>query len=147
VEESDNYLLTGYDAPINIVNSEAALIYAMDRESVPIQGSDARIFTFNEERYLILTTAPRYSGNAVLYVYDITKGSNTVDALKLFEEGDKKPIFQYSIGGGVNPAPGTNTGYHIVKDDEGNDSSLLIYAASNNAGFALIEFPAKELDD
>ncbi|MBK5196242.1 MAG: DUF4623 domain-containing protein [Proteiniphilum sp.] len=147
VEDTDDYILTGYDAPINIVNSEAALIYAMDRESVPIQGSDARIFTFNEERYMILTTAPRYSGNAVLYVYDITKGSNTVDALKLFEEGDKKPLFQYSIGGGVNPAPGTNTGYHIVKDEEGNDTSLLIYSASNNAGFALLEIPAKELDE
>lgn len=147
VEESDDYLLTGYDAPIRVVNNEAALIYEMNRESVPIQGSDARIFTFNQERYMILATAPRYSGNAVLYIYDITKGNSTVDALKLFEEGDKKPIFQYSIGGDVNSAPGTNTGYHIVKDDEGNDSSLLIYAASNNAGFALIEIPIKELDE
>jgi hypothetical protein len=34
-----------------------------------------------------------------------------------------------------------------VKDDEGNDSSLLIYTASNNAGFALLEVPAKELDE
>lgn len=147
VENNDEYILTGYDAPIRIVNSNATLIYEMDRESVPIQGSDARIFTFNEERYMILTTAPRYSGNAVLYVYDITRGSNTVEALQLFEEGDKKPILQYSIGGGVNSAPGTNTGYHIVKDDEGNDSSLLIYTASNNAGFALLEVPAKELDE
>lgn len=147
VEDTDDYILTGYDAPIMVVNNDAALLYAMNRESLPIQGSDARIFTFNEERYLILTTAPRYSGNAVLYVYDITKGSNTIDALKLFEEGDKKPLFQYSIGGGVNSAPGTNTGYHIVKDDEGNDTSLLLYTASNNAGFALLEIPAKELDE
>ena len=38
------------------------------------RGSDARVFSFNNERYMILTTAPRYSGNAVLYLYDITKG-------------------------------------------------------------------------
>lgn len=147
VEGTDDYLLTGYDAPIRVVNSEVALIYEMNRESVPIQGTDARIFYFNGERYMILTTAPRYSGNPVLYVYDITKGSNTVEALKLFEEGDKKPIYQYSIGGGVNSSPGTNTGYHIVKDTEGNDSSLLIYTASNDAGFAVLEIPAKKLDE
>jgi hypothetical protein len=70
-----------------------------------------------------------------------------VEALKLFEEGDKKPIYQYSIGGGVNSSPGTNTGYHIVKDTEGNDSSLLIYTASNDAGFAVLEIPAKKLDE
>lgn len=147
VEGTNEYILTGYDAPIRVVNSEAALIYEMNRESVPVQGSDARIFHFNDERYMILTTAPRYSGNAVLYVYDITRGSNTVEALKLFEEGDKKPLYQYSIGGGVNSSPATNTGYYIVKDTEGNDSSLLIYTASNNAGFALLEIPAKELDE
>ncbi|MDD2512147.1 MAG: DUF4623 domain-containing protein [Proteiniphilum sp.] len=147
VKDTDDYLLTGYDAPIRVVNSDASLIYEMNKESVPLQGSDARIFTFNEERYMILTTAPRYSGNAVLYVYDITKGGNTVEALQLFEAGDKKPLFQYSIGGSVNSSPGTNTGYKIMKDNEGNDASLLIYTASNNAGFALLEIPAKELDE
>jgi hypothetical protein len=47
----------------------------------------------------------------------------------------------------VNSSPGTNTGYHIVKDTEGNDSSLLIYTASNDAGFAVLEIPAKKLDE
>ncbi|MDD4632747.1 MAG: DUF4623 domain-containing protein [Proteiniphilum sp.] len=147
VEKTDDYLLTGYDAPIMVVNSSATLLYAMDKNSVPVQGSDARIFNFNGERYLIMATAPRYSGNAVLYVYDITKGSNTIEALRLFEEGDKKPIYQYSIGGGVNSSPATNTGFHIIKDEEGKDKSLLLYAASNNAGFVLLEIPRKELDE
>jgi hypothetical protein len=119
VEKTDDYLLTGCDAPITVVNNSAALLYAMDKNSVPLQGSDARIFNFNGERYLIMATAPRYSGNAVLYIYDITKGSNTIEALRFFEEGDKKPIYQYSIGGGVNSSPATNTGFHIIKDEKG----------------------------
>jgi hypothetical protein len=34
-----------------------------------------------------------------------------------------------------------------VKDNEGKDSSLLLYAASNDAGFAIIEVPKKVLDE
>ena len=130
-----------------VVNKDGTLLHTMGADATPKQGADARVFTFNNERYLILTIAPRYSGNPVLYVYDITKGKNTVEALTLFEEGSKLPIFQYSIGGGVNTAPGTQTGYKVIKNNQGEDISLLLYTASNNAGFALIEIPRKELDE
>ncbi len=147
VEDTDDYILTGYDGPIYVVNKDGTLLHTMSGDATPKQGSDARVFSFNNERYMILTTAPRYSGNAVLYLYDITKGNNTVEALRLFEEGSKLPIFQYSIGGGVNTAPGTQTGYKVIKNNQGEDISLLLYSASNNAGFALIEIPRKELDE
>ncbi|RYZ47285.1 MAG: DUF4623 domain-containing protein, partial [Chitinophagaceae bacterium] len=84
----------------------------------------------------------------VLYVYDITKGDNTVDALKLFnEKADKSPVFQYSLLGPVNSAPGTQTGYSISKDAEGKDDKLTLYTASADAGFVVIDFPKKTLTD
>lgn len=147
VEKSNEYILTGYDAPIYVVNQDGALLYRMSDDAIEKQCADARVFSFNGERYLITATAPRYSGNSVLYLYDLTKGESTIEALQLFEEGDKKPLLQYSIGGGVNTSPGTNTGYYITKDENGKDLSLMLYAASNNAGFALIEVPRKELDE
>jgi len=152
VEQTDDYIFSGYETgnvvPLRVVNSDGALLYAMTNvSSVPSQSADARVFHFNGERYLMMATAPRYSGNAVLYLYDITKGATTIDALKEFELGDKIPLLQYSIGGGVNTSPATQTGYHIVKDNEGKDSSLLLYTASNDAGFAIIEVPKKVLDE
>jgi hypothetical protein len=96
---------------------------------------------------LLYAISPRYRGNSVLYVYDITKGENTVEALEFFNEGDKTPLLQYSLGGSFNTAPGTDTGYKVIKDAEGNDSVLRLYAASNDAGFAVIDIPKKELDE
>lgn len=147
IEDSEEFLLSGYDSPVHVVNKDATVLYSMSSGSLPAQSSAARIFNFNGERYLIVTTAPRYSGNAVFYLYDITKGNTVIDALVNFEEGDKRPLYQYSIGGGVNAAPSTQTGYHIVKDNDGNDLSLLLYTASADAGFAIMEVPRKELDE
>ncbi len=148
VEKTDDYLQTSFYAPIYVVNKDGGLLYTLSDDTTPnLQGSDARIFTFNGERYLMMTTAPRMSGSAVLYIYDITKGANTVEALQLFEKGDKKPLLQYSIGGGVNTSPSTQTGYYITKNEKGEDVSLMLYTASNDAGFALIEVPKKSLED
>jgi hypothetical protein len=91
--------------------------------------------------------SPRRSGNSVLYVYDITRGKDTIEALELFDEGDKTPLLQYSLGGSFNTAPGTDTGYKVIKDAEGKDSVLRVYVGSNDAGFAVIDIPKKELDE
>ena len=146
VEDTDDYLLSGYDTEnIYVVDSESSLSYTFKSEDS--QSVGARIVSFNGERYLIYAISPRYRGNAVLYVYDITRGNNTVEALQLFDEGDKTPLLQYSLGGSFNVAPGTDTGYKVIKDAEGNASILRLYAASNDAGFAVIDIPKKELDE
>ena len=146
VEETDDYLLSGYDTKnIYVVDSESSLSYTASSDHDQTVG--ARIFSFNEERYLMHAIAPRRKGNSVLYVYDITRGSSTVEALEFFNEGDKTPLLQYSLGGSFNTAPGTDTGYKIIKDADGNDSVLRLYAASNDAGFAVIDIPKKELDE
>ncbi|HRN47944.1 MAG TPA: DUF4623 domain-containing protein [Niabella sp.] len=149
VGNTDDYIYTGYEAPIRVANESAAISYSLSSTAVPVRGSDARIIQFNEERYLLMTTAARGGSDpVVLYIYDITKGANTVEALTLFDQrADKSPIFQYSLLGPVNTAPGTQTGWYITKDTNGKDDKLTIYAASADAGFVIIDFPKKTLAD
>lgn len=147
VGNTNDYIFTGYDAPIRVANESATVSYSLGNSAVPLRGSDARVITFNQERYLIMTTAARSGSDpVVLYVYDITKGSTTTEALKLFDERtDKSPVFQYSLQGAANAAPSTQTGYHITKDAAGKDEKLTLYAASADAGFVIIDFPKKSL--
>lgn len=149
VGNTDDYIFTGYEAPIMVADENVNIKYELNPNAVPIRGSDARVISFNEERYLIMTTAARRGSDAVVfYVYDITKGDNTIDALKIFDEqADKSPVFQYSLLGPTNSAPSTQTGWHVIKDADGNDESLVLYTASADAGFVLFEFPKKQLDD
>lgn len=148
IGQSENYLFTGYDAPIRIANESAVVSYQLGNDAVPIRSCDARVVNFNGERYLITTTAARSGSDAVvLYVYDITKGKDAVEALKLFNERtDKSAIFQYSLLGPTNPAPSTQTGFYVTKDADGKDEMLTVYAASANAGFVIIDFPIKSGD-
>ncbi|MCH5596822.1 DUF4623 domain-containing protein [Niabella ginsengisoli] len=145
VGNTSDYIYTGYDAPIRVANESAGITYTLSSTAVPIRGSDARVIQFNGERYLIMTTAARTGSDpVVLYVYDITRGSSTVEALTLFNErADKSAIYEYSLLGPANTAPSTQTGWFVTKDEEGNDSKLTLYTASADAGFVLIDFPKK----
>lgn len=149
VGNTSDYIYTGFDAPIRLANESGAISYSLSNTAVPLRGSDARVITFNSERYLIMTTAARSGSDAVvLYVYDITNGSTTAEALKLFNEKAEKPeVFKYSLLGPVNTAPGTQTGWYVTKDAEGKDEKLTLYTASADAGFVLIDFPKKTLTD
>ena len=149
VESSNEYVLKGYAAPVRLVNESAGLTFALSNAAVPLNGADARIFSFNGERYLILTGAARAASDAVvLNVYNITNGGTVKEALENFEKKvDKSPVFSYSLLGPNNAAPGTQSGYYIIKDQQGNDDKLMLYAASADAGFVIIEFPKKSLDD
>jgi hypothetical protein len=149
VGNTGDYIYTGYDAPIRVANESAVVSYALGNNAVPLRGSDARVINFNGERYLMMTTAARSGSDAVvLYVYDITKGANITEALKIFnEKADKSAVYQYSLLGPVNTAPGTQTGWHVTKDDEGKDEKLTLYAASADAGFVIIDFLKKTLID
>lgn len=148
IGNSDQYLLTGHEAPIMITNADASVAYKMANASIPIRASDPRIVYFNDERYLMTVTAARGGSDAVvMYVYDITKGTSISEALEIFEAGNKAPLYQYSLLGPVNASPSTQTGWYVTKDDEGNDDKLMLYGASNDAGFVIVEFPKKSLDD
>lgn len=148
IGDSDQYLLTGHEAPIMVTNADAEVVYKMDNTSIPIRASDPRVVYFNGERYLLTVTAARGGSDpVVMYVYDITRGGSITEALEIFEAGSKSPVFQYSLLGPVNASPSTQTGWNVTKDEEGNDDKLVLYGASNDAGFVMVEFPKKSLDD
>jgi len=149
VGNTADYIYTGHEAPIRVANESATISYALSNTAVPLRGSDARVITFNGERYLIMTTAARSGQDAVvLYVYDITKGNTTTEALQLFDaRAEKAPVYQYSLLGPTNDAPITQTGWYVTKDAEGKDDKLTLYTASTSAGFVIIDFPKKKLDD
>jgi len=151
VEGTDDYLLKGYAAPLRLVSDGGAVAYTLGSTTVPQSGADARVVFFNGERYLMMTTSARggtVGSSVVLYVYDISRGSTTAEALALFNERtDKSPVYQYSLLGPVNTAPGTQTGWYVSKDEEGLDEKLSLFTASTDAGFVVIDFPKKMLED
>ncbi len=149
VPGTGDYIQTGYAAPIRLVNEAGVVDYALSNTAVPLNGADARVFTFNQERYLIMTGAARAASDATdFYVYDITQGSNTKEALEIFNEKASKPqLYKFSLKGASNAAPGTQSGFFITKDGSGNDEKLTLFAASTDAGFIIVEFPKKTLED
>jgi len=149
VGNTENYLVTGHDKVISIANNGGGLSYNMGAASIPVHSGDPRVIEFNGERYLLVVTVPRggTASDCVMRVYNITKGANIVDAITAFEQGDKKPIYEFSISGNTTTAPGTQSGYHIVKNAEGKDEKLMIYGASADFGFTIVEFPVNVLED
>lgn len=148
IGNTDQYLLTGHEAPIMVVNAEATVLYKMANTSIPIRSCDPRIVYFNGERYLLTVTAARSGSDpVVMYVYDLTRGETITEALEIFEAGSKTPVFQYSLLGPTNASPSTQTGWYVTKDEAGNDDKLMLYGASNDAGFVIVEFPKKTLDE
>lgn len=141
VSGKDNeYLLTSTASPIRLINKDMVQTYALTSTSMASAALDARIIVFNSARYLITTSG--FSSQAgfrqTLYVYDITKGIDTTDALSNFEASTKTPLFTYNLGGGAATAPSANTGWGVVGD------KLYLFASATQGGFAVFEFPAKE---
>lgn len=149
VGNTSQYLLTSNTQPISIVNVNGTSDYTLPTTAVSLKATGARVIHFNEERYLLqITVARTGTETTVLEMYDITRGSNVQEALTLFVEGeDKAPIYSSTLSSVTNTAPASQTGYHIVKDAEGNDESLMIFAAAADVGFTIVEFPKKSLDD
>ena len=145
IGNSNEYIFTGHDAPVALISEGGTPSYTMNRTSIPVRGSDARVVNFNAERYLIITTAARTGSEAtVFYVYDITKGATVKDALtNLNDAPSVTPVFQYALMGPVNTSPASQTGFYVKKDSSGNDVSLMLYAAASDTGFVIFEFGKK----
>lgn len=149
VGNTGNYLYSSHSSPISVVNAGGTKSYTMGSTTIPIRSSDPRVFNFNGKRYLMATTAARAAGEpVVLSVYDISNGGDIVEALNIFEAlPERNPVYEYSLLGPNNAAPSTQTAFDIIKDEEGNDQTLVLYTASTDAGFVIVEFPRMELDD
>jgi hypothetical protein len=131
VDGSDNeYIYSGAGGAASgkfmLVDNSGASIYTMD--AVIARGNDARIITYNEERYLVMMSDTK------LAVYDITKGSTTQEALTLFEATNKTPRYSYDVTGNSSTFSDV-TG--VVK----TANALYILGAAPGAGFVVIEAP------
>ncbi|MEO6683721.1 MAG: DUF4623 domain-containing protein [Ginsengibacter sp.] len=152
VGNTSDYLYTGYDAPIRVANENAVISYSMTNTAFSNRSADPKVVYFNQERYLLFTTCARAAGNPIkMYLYDITKGDNITEALKLLNEKSKSeienPLFVYDLMGPNSATPSTQTGWHVTKGANGRDEMLTIYTASADAGFVIFDFPKKTLID
>lgn len=154
IGETESYILSGHSQPMSLVNNSGSASYTMKAASLPRSMSDVKIFTFNGNRYLLGITVPRNAptNGATLYMYDITKGNTMIDALTALEQnavdGAVTPaVFSHVISTSVNASPGTQAGYYITKDASGKDEKLMIYGATTQGGFAIIEFGLAVAED
>lgn len=133
----DDYIYTGHQGPIMLVNAGGQILFTLPETSIPVnEGSDARIITFNEERYLVMMATP---GSGSINIYDLTSGSSALESLTIFDEGNKTALKKYSLGGAI--AAGTASG--ILGWAKDGDETLYIMGAAPGAGFAVLEFPKK----
>ena len=144
VGNGNEYLYTSTQAPLMLIDSNGTPLFKLDIAAVPIQATDARIITYDAERYLIMTTGRRPSWSKdpdnEFLVYDISDGSNTLIALGNFANREEHiPVYSYKLGGTGASACAANTGWGV--DENGN---LLVMTAAIKAGFAICEFPEKQ---
>lgn len=144
VDGSNNeFVYTSTQATLMLIDRDGNELFKMESGLIPNQGTDARIITYDAERYLIMTTG-RYgswSGDPAqtFYIYNISEGANTVLALSNLSTGEIQPAFSFSLDGANCSAPAANTGWGI-----GDDGNLRLMGGAARAGFALFEFPEKQ---
>ena len=148
VDGKDNeYTVTSVQAGIYLTDADLNPITFIDQDNIPIRCTDARVITFDSERYLITTSGRwgSWSGDAeqTLYIYDLSDGATTALAMmNLIADGAPQPLFTFVIGGS-NPAsfgsaPSASTGWGV------GNGMLRVMAAAPKAGFAIFEFPERE---
>lgn len=145
--KENEYIVTSIQAGIYLTDANLTPITVIDQDNIPIRCTDARVITFDNERYLI-TTSGRWTSwfkddPQEFYIYDLSDGATTALAMmNLIADGAPQPLFSFIIGG-ESPAtycsaPSANTGWGVV------DGKLCVMAAATRAGFAIFEFPERE---
>lgn len=136
----EDYLYTGHQGPIMLVNANGQTQYTIPTAFIPVgEGSDARIITFNQERYLVMTATP---GTGSVNVYDITQGNTMVGALSLLVEESGAALTKYSLSGNILVGSASGS-IGWAKD---GDDTLYIMGAAPGAGFVILEIPKKVKD-
>ncbi|WP_238387161.1 DUF4623 domain-containing protein [Sphingobacterium olei] len=146
VPNSSQYIFTGHDGPVRLVGEQANVVYQATK--FPVRLSDVRVVNFNGERYIMGVTAARTGQEGTVFqVYNITRGETVDDGLRFLDASADGPLLSYSLDGPVNINPASQTGWAVIKDGEGNDDKLLLYAATLDAGFVFFEVPKKVLTE
>ena len=148
INDGDEYLWSGvYMAPA--LTNASAVVTCNINSLKPMEITAANVINFNQERYLLAVAAARSNKvTPTLLVYDITKGDTIADALAIFEASDKHdPVYQFLLGGSNNGNPASSVNYMIVKDNEGKDALLRLFAHRTQSGFVIIDLPIKVASD
>ncbi len=138
------YVYTSVQTPIFLIDKDGNQIgNSIPAEIVPLRCTDARVVVYDNERYLICTSARwgSWSGDpsATLYVYSLADGINTAQAFdKLINAEDPSPLFELELGGAFGSAPSASTGWGVVNGEFG------VMGAATKAGFVLVTFPERE---
>lgn len=136
----DDYIYTGHQGPIMLINASGQIQYSVPATNIAnADGSDARVITFNKERYLVMFATP---GAGSINVYDITEGQTTADALGAMVNANSAALLKYSLGGSI--AAGTAVGSIGWAKD--GDNKLYIMGGGPGAGFTILELPKKVKD-
>lgn len=145
--KDNEYIVTSIQAGIYLTDADLNTITDIDYNNIPMRCTDARIITFDNERYLITTSGRwgAWSKDAAqtFYIYDLTDGATTALAMmNLVADGVPQPLFTFTIGGDSPAtycsAPSGCTGWGI------GNGMLRIMTAAPRAGFAIFEFPERE---
>ena len=149
VDGKDNeYIVTSVQAGIYLTDENLNPITLIEPEKIPVRCTDARVITFDSERYLI-TTSARWGAWSkddpqAFYVYDLSNGATTALAMMNLVDCDgmAQPLFTFTIGGdspaSYGSAPSASTGWGVV------NGMLRLMTAAPKAGFAIFEFPERE---
>ncbi|MDR2650877.1 MAG: DUF4623 domain-containing protein [Prevotellaceae bacterium] len=143
---TDEYVYTGPSGPIALVDPNGSPIYTMaDNGNIFTRAADAHIVTYNEKRYLGLTTGhPGATGNEnAIYIYDITKGSTTKEALELFDAGSKPVEYNLLLSGGGN----SSVYCANFAFAETYNALYILGGAPYGAGFVVLEVPIATDED
>lgn len=151
IEDTDQYVWSGLRLPVTLVDESLGEKYKMNKDHLAIEAVAPRIFTFNDERYLMVCTAGHGSASKAtpsLIVYNLTKGSTVEEAMQKFDEGDNhNPDYTFILGGSGNGAALAQTDYYIEKDANGKDAKLCIFGSRTDSGFVICEFPIKQEEE
>lgn len=149
VDGRDNeYLVTSVQAGIYLTDADLNPITFIDQDKIPVRCTDARIITFDNEKYLITTSARWGTWSSdepqAIYIYDLNDGATTALAIMNLVSGEEapQPLFNFVIGGDdpttKGSAPSACTGWGVA------NGMLRVMTAAPKAGFAIFEFPERE---
>ena len=144
IENTPYYFYTGFESPLMVVDEGGNLAVKVSTGTIPQAVSEAHVFEFNEKRYLLAITACRSGRNMpaeTIYVYDITRGDDIIEALTILDTNNYKPVYQQTLMGSGTTAPGTHCNFAII------DDAVYLYGGATDAGFMVVEVPKNVLED
>ncbi|MDR3350089.1 MAG: DUF4623 domain-containing protein [Prevotellaceae bacterium] len=127
---SNEYIYTSLVTSIQLVDKDGGSIYTLPMAAVPKVGNDAKVVTFNKERYLVMQTA---EGEAKLHVYNITQGATTREALETFAARENKvALYTFNLKGGTANSAAC---LGVAKTEE----ALYLMGAAPGGGFVVVK--------